>query len=1278
MEPEDNTPLTRQEVLELHRQNVPISEILNLAGARVGLDPQAVMQNRGLTDLQALRVLVPRSGELVSGEGEGRVEQPMRLDMEALEGRTAGDIAAYMSDMMGFDYKALQDRGLSNDQIIATLGDPESVQRVLGGSPLGGTLERFGRGTTRMIPSILAALGAGTLAAPSGPAGVLIAGGAAGAAAIPVGESLEEAVYGPRVPLVPGQQFGGRIGDIASQGVPFAFAPWLATQALRPQYVSFLANRLSGRLTPMESIAVQNITRPGTSLSAEMLALGTSAVAGATAERMFPDSNVMPFLAELTAGMLTPAQTISEVLARGASPVVRGLDAAYNQDLTRLSRRVVMRAPEDAQETPEPDRLFDLTRPVDRGAVETLERAGWARLPAIDPATGLSNVMQARAETGLSRLVAALMRDFREDPIQTANALNAARSEPRGLRQLAAEYGLDPETIPERLPVAGMVDSPTLRAIYATIPDAASNAGPTTSRGRAQDLVRGFEGIEQLVRIMAQTGDPQDFADAMALQVANDEAAIESMLDANLARVTNAVSRLAEERPGTGVDPTSPTANQRAGRAISETISESLGTARRQETQLWSQVDREMPVELSRTAETVQDIMRDLGARAEEGDVDLSQLMSPRLRTVLGVIDAATRTGDATDAFDADDPMALLEQMLAQEAREFTGEAGATPLQPTVGNALVIKRNLFDNMLAARSAANPDFGNARYYEQLYSALMDDLGVSADSVATRGGVEELSPGEMSLLRANSFSRALNDVFTRSFSGTVNRRDAVGNYRRQPELLGREILSGRGDPMDLAMRQLDDAVTFVVDNVPLPAEAAAAAQNRVDTLRGNQETLLRVLALQTVDAETGEVNLNRLRSLTRSGNPSGIAAALERFPDLRLDLENAETAQTLLRDARNAIRANERGPQEAFQAAIRMPPADTVRTLLGFPGERPEGAVSQLRNLVRLANQNGGPFADIARDGLTDTLLDQALVYAGRNTDNFNFEAMRQYLFSPLNRRGGDSIVGVLRDENLLNERQALDLSILLRDGQTIQRALSESRTDSELRQELAAVSPFRIGLIGRFLGAAEAQRITNLLRLRSSIQASGVGANVGEALFNRIPRTSMQDVVVQFLDDAEFAELILRRSAEMEELRGNRAVQAADRLQQDLRAALVRNGLISAAGGQSERLQREGVEVPFARPLQAATFDTAPLEAYLQSVQQAAPAPATPAPPPGPTTATPSAGAPPPAVLPAAPPATQAGGQSRASYSALFPNDPIAPLMQQRELQQGIGSLVGPR
>jgi hypothetical protein len=174
------------------------------------------------------------------------------------------------------------------------------------------------------------------------------------------------------------------------------------------------------------------------------------------------------------------------------------------------------------------------------------------------------------------------------------------------------------------------------------------------------------------------------------------------------------------------------------------------------------------------------------------------------------------------------------------------------------------------------------------------------------------------------------------------------------------------------------------------------------------------------------------------------------------------------------------------------------------------------------------------------------------------------------------------------------------------------------------------------------------------------------------MFQNMPRTYFKDLLNEAIAKPEVMADLLERGV-------NQSARRRTTIDRRINAFLFNAGLQPAREEIEERRFIENL--PFRGTLvgaaEAATLDTAPLEAYLQSVQQPAPVPATPAPSPGPTTATPSAGAPPP-VAPAVPPtAPQAGG--RASYSALFPNDPISPLVQQREMQQGIGSLMaGPR
>lgn len=1266
--------VTKVDVLDLYQQGQSTDDVLSTLGQRLNIDTARVLEDTGMSPLRLIQTLTPDRGETPQGEGGPSNLTRMQIDMDALRSRPAGEVAEYMADIMGVDIERLRaDTDMSDSDIIVALGDPESVARA---GDRGPSFDRFFRGVVRGIPSVIAGAGATVLTAPSGPVSAGVSAIAAGTAAMPLGETLEEFVFGPRVPLPPDEFMRGRFGDVLGTGSMLLLAPYSFTAGMPASRLSFLSSRTGRELTPAESIGVKAVTQPGQSLFSESLALSGGAFGSAAAAQGFPDNDLVQLAAELAGSLAAPAERLTLIVDKGIGPLIRGIDAARTGDMSRLSRRVVLRRPEsidaEGNVTPQEEKLLDLSKGVDRRAAEILRQAGFEQLPATDTG-GVSNIMRLRSESALARLVGDIARDFRENPLETANALNAAAGDPQGLRQLAAKYGISPDQIPENLPVVALVDSPTLRAIYTTMQSSPEALGETKTRARRQDLVRGLEGIEQMVRLLQNTGDPEDFAAALALQKEMNESAIDAMLDANLAPVTAAVANLQINDP---------TTRARAGEEISKAVRESLALARRQETMLYSRVDRSEPLDFSNVQREAQSIMSDLGITTEAGQIDFSRIANPRLRTVLEVIDGITRKSDVVDALDTDNPLAALEAMLAREAQEFAGDGAAEVAIPTIGNALVLKRNLFDRMIASSSSANPDFGTAQYYSRLYGALMDDIGISADAIAQRGG-EGLTENQVNLLQANTFSRALNDTFTRAFAGQTLARDARGGNQMIPELLGGKLLSGGDDKVSYMMKDLDDSVTFALNNIDLTPEEAVLAQGRVDTLRSNQETLLRVIASRVTNPATGEINLTALRNLTRPDNPNGIAQALDKFEGLRLDLQNAETAQAALYFARE-VASEAAQAQSWLSQKLDGPPGELVEAAIGVPGNSPTDAGARLRGLIRLANQNGGDAAEFARRGLFDTIMDQGVAFSGGAKGEISFDALRDYFFTPLGRRGkeGPTVAAVLREQGFLTDTQLADLNSLLRQGRRIEDALSTSGTDAELREALKEVSPFTIAVVGRFLGAAQGAKLQKALGL-STISIPALTAKIGGQLAERIPTTSLQNTLVKFLDDADFAELILRRSAELERMNPNRAISRAQRMVRDFEAALVRNALIAPIASEVTDLRdRQAFSLlpaPLGMDLQALqeSLDPPPesqgrrimdLQNYLDSVAPPQVAPSAP-PPAAPVQAPP----------PGLPPGQQgAVAQPGASYAALFPNDPIASLMQQREMQQGIGSLAGPR
>jgi hypothetical protein len=521
-------------------------------------------------------------------------------------------------------------------------------------------------------------------------------------------------------------------------------------------------------------------------------------------------------------------------------------------------------------------------------------------------------------------------------------------------------------------------------------------------------------------------------------------------------------------------------------------------------------------------------------------------------------------------------------------------------------------------------------------------------------------------------AFAFSRSLNDVFTRSFAGNVGATSRTGANRIPPELLASRIFSGGGDATSLRIAQLEEAATFLANNAG-PQFAAVAGQ-RLGTLRDAENTILRVAAARTLNPETGQVNPVALSRFMREN-----AVALERFPDLRADLENAVTAQQRLRavtDA-NSIEARAMENDRVFSALLgaEETPGGAVGIAIGTPGQtsRPD-AVRNLNQLIKLVN-TAGDLAPQARAGLRDAVLDRAEVYA-KSGDGFDFAKFREFLLDPISRTQ-PSVAGVLRDGGIFTDVELTQLNRFLTEADNIQQALDAG--GPRLQETVIDAPAALFDMVVRIAGSAAGTSFSRIAERvipgytrgggQGLIEAQA-GSAVAQNMFKNMPQTYFRDMLNEAIAQPEVMADLLERGV-------NQSARRRMAIDRRINAFLINAGL-QPAREEVEDAQFRAPLPSFVSAAEAATPESiAELEAYLQSVQPPAPVPATPAPSPGPTTATPSAGAPPP-VAPAVPPtAPQAGG--RASYSALFPNDPISPLVQQREMQQGIGSLMaGPR
>ena len=816
--------------------------------------------------------------------------------------------------------------------------------------------------------------------------------------------------------------------------------------------------------------------------------------------------------------------------------------------------------------------------------------------------TTIGDTLDRFSEGGRQRAIGQKLFTLLENAGEDPQAVIRALMADDELDVIAREAGVDLGT---RTPGV-KTGSATLTSLQRTIAQNNERVGPTVARAAEQNL----EGLAKLIDLMVVMDDPSVLAAAGQLRNDYYQAALQQRLDQASAQAAETAGRLLLDDPLAG---------QRAGQAVEDLVSKSLRDARKQEKALYARVDLRQPASVDNIASEFATIRRD----------DL-----------------------------------LPESPFPSIISRFVLRTTADDAEVNLGDLTKFRSEMLSMARDARSALI--FRDANFFGRMAEAALEDIGLRAD--ATPGGIDPnipmmRSPNERALANAYSFSKALNDVFTRSFAGDAIATRRSGADRIPPELLAGRIFGTGGDATSLRVSQLADAVQFMQRNAG--GAFAETATARLGTLRAAESDILRLAAERTVNPETGRVNPVALARFARNN-----AATLEQFPQLRDDLTNALTAEQLLRNVTdvNSVEAKFLANQGALRAVLGNDetPAGAIAIAIGEPGGgRSPDAVKNLQGLVKLVNTSGD-IAPQARAGLRDAALDRAIVYSTSPEGNFSFDRFRTFLTEPMSRRQ-PSVVGVLRDGNILSDAEATRLNAFLREAEKIQDAINTGgpMLDDILVDAPGAVFDLVTRLIGSAVGRTAGQQITGR---PGGIVEAGAGVRFTRNVFERMPTTYLRNIVDEAVVNPDFMGLLLTKGRPQ-------TVLAQRRFNNQLNGFLYNAGII-ALPEQEEGAVRAPVGDPFAaqaletpEQIGAATAD---IQSYLDSVR---PQPV--APPVAPSA--PPAGNLPPAAAPvqAPPPAPVQQGAAaspRASYAALFPNDAIAPLMQQREMQQGIGSL----
>ena len=475
-----------------------------------------------------------------------------------------------------------------------------------------------------------------------------------------------------------------------------------------------------------------------------------------------------------------------------------------------------------------------------------------------------------------------------------------------------------------------------------------------------------------------------------------------------------------------------------------------------------------------------------------------------------------------------------LAQLIDDYTKEYTSKQ---PEQETTSlldekflslkDILNLRSQLFST--ARAKAASGDTRDAGIINKIANAITDDIGTKADA-GDGTSVTNL------LKQAHSFSKSLNDTFTRGFPNTILKRQKSGKLNVIPELAINSIFQGGGDAVAYNYSGIESAITFLQKQSG--KELDEALTNKLGTLKASQEDLLYVMFSEVVNQETKRVDGDKLARFM-SYAKGGYGKVLDRFPDLKNDLKDLQTAQNLY-DARKQYYGEvvqgilkpgnlqaKRRLKNVFSFADLLPadtnPGFVISNAIGEPNRRPGNPVNNLKRIIAFGKKAENP--DVL-EGIKETIFDRAFQFARNEKDVIDFKAFKDYLIKPMV-KGQPSVLEILRNTGVLSSDEALRFSQITNRMVTAQKSIPDDATKPIEGPLVSGVNTF-VDLFARLVGSKVGSMLASVIPGRGQgiiESAAGVRTVIGGL---NIPTSMTQDLLLQAARDPKFFKLLVTR------------------------------------------------------------------------------------------------------------------------------------------------------
>lgn len=473
---------------------------------------------------------------------------------------------------------------------------------------------------------------------------------------------------------------------------------------------------------------------------------------------------------------------------------------------------------------------------------------------------------------------------------------------------------------------------------------------------------------------------------------------------------------------------------------------------------------------------------------------------------------------DILGTFGIDDA-SVMKYKLGRNTDEFL-ETGQVPErfvpklnEMDVGEMVNYRSNLL--ALARDAAGKGDMGDARLYGLLAEGILKDLETIKSPAFDQ---------------ARSFSKALNDVFTRTFASEASitgpgAKTVTGKERMPAEILVSKAFGANADVTAMRMNEIEDAVKFMrtqydeaVNKFGKRSKQALALKPQADvadlsvvSIRDAQDRVYRLAAAKAIDPTTGRLNVRMLEKFAAENQP--MLEKLGIYTDLQ-DAKKAELAFRAIQDQNSEINKTIAN-QSAFAQLLKFEnPTTAVTDALNskFP-------VKNISNMVKLASA-GGPDAV---NGLKSTLFDYAFTKAGGDA-RFSIQAFNDALLKPLG-PNQPSLVNIMRSQNILTQQEVNNLKRLIIPMMRVEKAMGNKNELNKILDGAGAIEELAMRIVGANIGTAASGGGPG------SLIAASAGSKYVREIFDKMPNFMVRSTIEKAVQDPQMMAALLRRGGD---------------------------------------------------------------------------------------------------------------------------------------------------